>query len=278
MGNRPEYYLELSCGPWESDDDEDNVVNRNEDVNGDGDLMNDDTDGDSIPDYQDPDDDGDGVITFFEDPNLDRNPMNDDTDGDSIPNYQDVDDDGDGVLTVMEDPNGDGNLMNDDTDLDGILNYLDFDDDGDRVPTIMEDPNGDGNLMNDDTNGNGIPNFLDPDDTSWIDNLPDNENQNGRVTQSSNKEDIIDDLTSSVLYPNPSSGNINITGLNEDLNYQITVTDISGTVIRAFTFTEFVGQTNELRMELRDLPNGIYIMQMGTGKGQKRNFKFMIAK
>jgi len=69
----------------------------------------------------------DGVLSNYEDINNDGNVKNDDTDGDLIPNYLDPDDDGDGILTKDEDANGDGNLTNDDTDNDGIPNYLDSD-------------------------------------------------------------------------------------------------------------------------------------------------------
>ncbi len=58
------------------------------------------------------DSDGDGQFDIAEDLNMDGNLENDDTDGDNIPNYLDDDDDGDGILTAMEEagPNqGDSN-------------------------------------------------------------------------------------------------------------------------------------------------------------------------
>ncbi|UMB54548.1 FKBP-type peptidyl-prolyl cis-trans isomerase [Lutibacter sp. A64] len=73
------------------------------------------------------DHDYDGVDSKFEDLNGDNNFNNDDTDEDGIPNYYDDDDDGDGVLTIDEDANGDGDPTNDDTDGDGIPDYLDAD-------------------------------------------------------------------------------------------------------------------------------------------------------
>ncbi|GGG39643.1 DUF6252 family protein [Bizionia arctica] len=111
----------LYCG----DDDNDGVLTINEDLNGDGDPTNDDTDGDSIPNYLDEDDDGDSILTINEDIDADGDVVNDDTDGDSIPNYLDNDDDGDGILTIDEDANGDGDPTNDDTDGDSIPDYLD---------------------------------------------------------------------------------------------------------------------------------------------------------
>lgn len=111
------------------DYDNDTVNTELEDVNGDGNLANDDTDGDGIPDYLDNDDDGDLVLTEFEyvfpaGRNSDESsPL--DTDLDGIPDYLDNDDDGDGVLTIDEDYNGNNNPMDDDTNSNGIPDYLD---------------------------------------------------------------------------------------------------------------------------------------------------------
>jgi len=93
------------------------------------------------------DHDLDGVPSYLEDLDGDLNLNNDDTNEDGFPNYVDNDDDGDGTLTIEEDledidPNvdssgdgildndldGDGDPTNDDTDGDGIPNYLDTDD------------------------------------------------------------------------------------------------------------------------------------------------------
>lgn len=72
------------------------------------------------------DHDNDSVLTIIEDLNGDHDFNNDDTDSDNIPNFLDDDDDGDGVLTINEyDLNKDG--IPDDTDGDGIPDYLDLD-------------------------------------------------------------------------------------------------------------------------------------------------------
>ncbi len=110
-------------------DDEDGVDPSDEDLNGDGDLTNDDTDGDTFADYIDFDDDGDGVTTEDEDVDGDNDPTNDDTDGDGIPNYLDTDDDGDGIVTALE------NLSDD--DLDGTPDYLDTDTAVERAPRTL---------------------------------------------------------------------------------------------------------------------------------------------
>ncbi|MFK5959052.1 MAG: FKBP-type peptidyl-prolyl cis-trans isomerase [Lutibacter sp.] len=75
----------------ESDDDNDGILSKNEDLDHDGNVKNDDTDGDFIPNYLDPDDDNDGILTKDEDANNDGDPRNDDTDGDGIPDYLDTD-------------------------------------------------------------------------------------------------------------------------------------------------------------------------------------------
>ena len=72
------------------------------------------------------DHDNDTVLTILEDLDGDHNFDNDDTDEDGFPNYLDADDDGDDVLTKDEyDVDGDG--IPDDSDGDGIPDYLDND-------------------------------------------------------------------------------------------------------------------------------------------------------
>lgn len=108
------------------------------------------------------DDDGDGIPNIFEDFDGDMNLDNDDTDGDTIPNYLDDDDDGDGILTIFETKDEDGNPVDTDGDMD--VDYLDSDDDGDGTSTSNEnaDPNMDGNPDDAvDTDGDGTPDYLD---------------------------------------------------------------------------------------------------------------------
>lgn len=89
--NSPIYYFVDLGKVIEADFDNDLVSNNDEDIDGDGDVYNDDTDEDSIPDFQDIDDDGDGILTRDEDTDGDGDPRNDDADGDGIPNYLDAD-------------------------------------------------------------------------------------------------------------------------------------------------------------------------------------------
>lgn len=152
-----------------ADDDGDGMVNSGEDTNGNGNLQDDDTDGDGTPNYVDNDDDGDLVLTLHEDPNHDNNAINDDSDNDGIPNYLDNDDDQDGTSTKDEDSDGNKDPRNDDADSDsiadylepdnvdldkdGLVNQLDNDDDGDGIPSKTE---GDGDEDNDQK-----PNYID---------------------------------------------------------------------------------------------------------------------
>jgi hypothetical protein len=119
----------------------------------------------------------DGVPTNNEDLNGNGNYGDDDTDGDGIPDFVDDDDDGDMILTnyelIISRPNGRSINNYADTDGDGTPNYLDNDDDGDGTLTIYEDYNGDGNPANDDTNNNSIPDYLESQVTAGISQLPD---------------------------------------------------------------------------------------------------------
>jgi len=85
--------LIFSFKTFVNDDDSDNdlVKNSDEDLNQNGDVFDDDTDGDLGANIYDPDDDGDGVLTKDEDTNQDGDPTNDDSDGDGTPNYLDKD-------------------------------------------------------------------------------------------------------------------------------------------------------------------------------------------
>ncbi len=89
--NSPIYYFIDLGRVVEADADGDLVSNNDEDIDGDGDVTNDDTDGDLIPDYLDIDDDNDGIFTWLEDADGDGDPRNDDSDGDGTPDYLDAD-------------------------------------------------------------------------------------------------------------------------------------------------------------------------------------------
>ncbi|MGB5417257.1 hypothetical protein [Algibacter sp.] len=111
-------------------------------------------------------DDNDGIAAELEDINGNGDLEDDDTDGDGLPNYIDADDDGDNILTKNEDPdpNSDGVLSDAlDTDADGIPDYLDEDDDGDGVNTRNEENDSqDQNPANDITISEVGPDYLNP--------------------------------------------------------------------------------------------------------------------
>ena len=94
----------------QADHDRDNVPSIVENLNGNTNILDDDTDENGTPNFADSDDDGDGIATINED-------LEPDTD-------VTVDRDGDGDPT---NDIGDGDPTNDDTDNDGIPNYLDPD-------------------------------------------------------------------------------------------------------------------------------------------------------
>jgi len=75
------------------------------------------------------DHDRDGILSYLEDLDGDGDIFNDDTDGDGLPNHSDIDDDGDGTPTRNEieiDPET-GEITFIDTDNDGTPDYLDPD-------------------------------------------------------------------------------------------------------------------------------------------------------
>lgn len=74
------------------------------------------------------DQDADRILNEVEDLDGDGDPFNDDTDGDDTPNFADIDDDGDGILTRFEITiNEDGTITFPDCDNDGVPDYLDKD-------------------------------------------------------------------------------------------------------------------------------------------------------
>ncbi|WP_405566181.1 FKBP-type peptidyl-prolyl cis-trans isomerase [Polaribacter sp. Asnod6-C07] len=83
------FYIDLLDLVPDTDHDNDNVSTISEDIDGDGDLSNDDTDENGLPNYLDTDDDGDGVLTKDEDANNDGDPTNDfsDPDNPTLPDY-----------------------------------------------------------------------------------------------------------------------------------------------------------------------------------------------
>jgi hypothetical protein len=71
------------------------------------------------------DNDNDSVINGLEDLNGNLNPRDDNTDNNGYPNFIDNDDDNDGILTINEDYNNNGSVLDDDMNANGIVDYLD---------------------------------------------------------------------------------------------------------------------------------------------------------
>ena len=140
----------------DTDDDNDGIATIDEDLDGNGNPIDDDTDGDLVANYLDIDDDNDGILTLVE--------GTDDVDNDSRPNYLDIDADGDGIPDNIEAQNtleyilpslidSDNNGLDDayesspgsgtgiqavDTDKDGDIDMFDLDSDNDNVPDATE--------------------------------------------------------------------------------------------------------------------------------------------
>ncbi|GAA4975306.1 hypothetical protein [Algibacter aquimarinus] len=117
-------------------------------------------------------DDNDGILAALEDINGNGNLEDDDTDGDGLPNYIDADDDGDNILTINENPDPDeDDIITDaqDTDGDGTPDYLDADDDGDGINTRDEENDSqDQNPANDITNSDVGPDYLNPEVSTLV--------------------------------------------------------------------------------------------------------------
>ena len=168
----------------DTDDDNDMLLTRDEDVNGNNDFTDDkiqgggatpdylffnDTDEDGVADGQDVDADNDGIPNDQEYDNVavTFNPFGDE-DGDGNFNYLDTTDP---ALASLTDANGDGIFDEFDTDLDGVPNFFDLDSDNDGIPDAVEANSGalptgtdtNGQFPEDapDDDNDGLPNSVD---------------------------------------------------------------------------------------------------------------------
>ncbi len=136
--------------------------------------VNVDTDGDGTFDYLDVDSDDDSIPDFAEAGPDANNPQ--DTDGDTTPDYLDTDSNNDGVPDIAGDASdSDADGIADsiegsiDSDGDGIINSLDIDSDNDLIPDAVE--LGVSAPTPVDTDGDKIPDYLDLDSDN--DGIPD---------------------------------------------------------------------------------------------------------
>jgi len=123
------------CNEEDMDDDGDGLDDLSDDCPTDaGEAI--DTDGDGVCDNQDTDDDNDGVYDYNDAMPLDPNEQFD-ADGDGIGDNADDDDDNDGCTDDMDDmPYDDSDCV--DTDGDGVGDTADPDDDGDNVMDAVD--------------------------------------------------------------------------------------------------------------------------------------------
>lgn len=72
------------------------------------------------------------------------------------------------------------------------------------------------------------------------------------------------------LYPNPSKNEINISELEADSCNEIMIFDMTGRLLKNFN--------NNVKFDVTDLPNGLYMMRVNTSEGKIYTEKFMISK
>ena len=72
------------------------------------------------------------------------------------------------------------------------------------------------------------------------------------------------------LYPNPSKNEINISELDAESCSEVMIFDMTGRMMKHFT--------NNVKLDVTDLPNGIYMMRVITKDGDRYTEKFMISK
>ena len=147
------------------DADGDGIIDSHE---GEGDL-----DEDGIPNYLDEDSDGDGIPDRVEAGDDDALTLPVDSDGDGTPDYLDLDSDN----NCISDEEESGGSTPDDTDGDGVGDYADDDNDGDGITDIYEigesceepDTDGDGtsDYMDKDSDGDGIGDKYEAGTTDW---------------------------------------------------------------------------------------------------------------
>jgi hypothetical protein len=195
-------------------DDNDGVPPEREDINNNGDLFDDDSDGDGIPNFLDTDDDNDNVVTAIEaEAALDENG------------------------NVITDSNGDVVYVNTDGDVDNegneIPDYLDDDDDNDNVATINEDLNvcedPENPALNpaNDLNADGLPNYLNQDASESI---TINVNKNNTITRTFFTQVVFNDITfenrnndESLTFTNFIMGRYTINNVSQVLPFNDTV-------------------------------------------------------
>ena len=84
------------------------------------------------------------------------------------------------------------------------------------------------------------------------------------------KEENVTQNTRLGLYPNPSSNMVNIGELDAEVCKEIMIFDMTGRLMKHFS--------NDVNLDVSDLPTGLYMMRVITGEGKRYTEKFMISR
>ena len=84
------------------------------------------------------------------------------------------------------------------------------------------------------------------------------------------KEENIAQKTRLGLHPNPSKNVVNISELEAESCGEIMIFDMTGRLMKHFT--------NDVNLDVSDLPNGLYMMRVVTEEGKRYTEKFMISR
>ncbi|HHG83810.1 MAG TPA: T9SS type A sorting domain-containing protein [Bacteroidetes bacterium] len=87
-------------------------------------------------------------------------------------------------------------------------------------------------------------------------------------------EDEVTDIYGLTLYPNPTSGIVNIRTLRPiDWYVTVRITNMFGQKLREFQMAHLI---SDAVFDLRDLASGVYLMEIETEKGERSVIRFMI--
>jgi hypothetical protein len=87
-------------------------------------------------------------------------------------------------------------------------------------------------------------------------------------------EDALMELRGLEVFPNPTSGIINLRTLKPiDWNVTVTMTDMYGKVVKQYVMAHLVRETS---FDLRDISVGMYVMEILTEKGERATFRIVV--
>ena len=262
-------------------------------------YVDDNADGDNIPDYFDIDDDNDGITDVEEGDGLI------DTDNDGIPDSKDQDSDNDGIPDVIEghilldgnsftliypsgkdtdsdglddafDPDNGGNpAVLADHDFDGTPDWRDNDDDDDGILSEIEITNNRNNPLSIDTNKDGIPDYLDPvSPVIYINDDLEYTLSGVAVTVFPLENDSPDFIATSLEIIGQASHGIIINNNNGSIIYTPD-NDFVGTEIIAYEVCTESGVCRSAIIEI-EVSEGLFIPEIITPNGDGKNDFFVI--